>query len=122
MKNADKKPSEEVFKQFFPSDDGNSCHCYDYYGGICSAICIDTPPNHKVISNNGNGTINAQCPKEQTLLGCGKKAQLNDPADGTPSYSVNMPDSCFCSSTSGVTCYAMCSNWLFLTSKKKCLP
>ena len=108
MKNTPQKFSREAFKKFAPSADGTSCLCYDYLEGVCGAICVSLPNEHDVIPNFGVGNVLAECPAGKTVLGCGVMAKHQNPPEEKPSYSVSMPNSCLCSSSSGVTCYALC--------------
>ncbi len=108
MKNTARKFSTEAFKKFAPSDDGTSCLCYDNLEGVCGAVCVSLPTEHEIIPNFGVGNVLAECPAGKTVLGCGVMSKHQNPPEEKPSYSVSMPNSCLCSSTSGVTCYALC--------------
>ncbi len=108
MKNTVRKFSTEPFKKFAPSHGGTSCLCYDHLEGVCGAICVSLPTEHEIISNFGVGNVLAECPAGKTVLGCGVMAKHQNPPEEKPSYSVSMPNSCLCSSSSGVTCYALC--------------
>lgn len=112
MKNTERKFSKEFFKKFAPSADGSSCLCYDYWEGVCGAICVTLPIEYEIVSSFGHGNVLAECPVEKSLLGCGVMAKQQMPPEEKPSYNVgSKPDTCSCSSSSGVTCYAICFKW-----------
>ena len=99
----------EVFRAAYPSSDGQSCICYDYFGATCSAICADYPSGYRIISIAGNGGVQVGCASGQSLYGCGIKPSKVDPFDRFSTYYATSSGTCFCSFNTGVTCYSICA-------------
>ena len=44
--------NHEEWKSFYPSADGHSCICYDYFGASCIAACATNIKNYKISTFN----------------------------------------------------------------------
>ena len=86
----------EAYKEVFPKSDGQSCHCYDYFGGTCWVICSDSILSSRVYETSNTGPLDLTCEGEPSVLGCG--INLHDIGTGQfeayPQFFVNNYNSC----------------------------
>lgn len=100
----------EQNKWMYPTADGASCYCYEYFGAEFYATCASNIVNYEVVSVIGTGLVTATCAQPgNVVLGCG-----SDPYGIASAYDiwrVNYPltqNSCVCSDAYGTKCYAVC--------------
>jgi hypothetical protein len=99
----------EVWREHYPSSDGSSCHCYDYFGANCYATCGSDIFDYEVVNSHGKGDVTVQCPSDKSALGCGINPDFQGPERWRAMY-VSSQTSCTCHDSYGVTCYAICGN------------
>ena len=47
----------QLYRSTYPSSNGQSCTCYDYYGTDCIATCASNVFGYEVIKNSSTGNI-----------------------------------------------------------------
>jgi hypothetical protein len=102
---------KEVIRKHYPTDDGNGCTCYDYFGGVCYASCASNIVNHEIRSQFGVGNTTVSCSPDNYVLGCGVKPVHWQPDEKWRTYNVASQSSCQCHDNSGATCYASCGKF-----------
>ena len=58
--------NHEEWKSFYPSADGHSSICYDYFGASCIAACATNIKNYKISTLQASGNVTAACKDSST--------------------------------------------------------
>eukprot|EP01084_Bolivina_argentea_P266696 452445_1 len=82
----------EPYNKIYANHDGNSCHCYNHFGGTCYSTCAPNIIGWQRYEISGNGRLTVSCKGESILLGCG--IDLKQGNEGYPAYHPNGPLSC----------------------------
>lgn len=116
--------SYEEFPYSLPNGNG-SCTCYSYYEHVCQAVClikdkVNFQETYLINEVTSTGVIQAYCPDNSYVLGCGYKGQDSD-SDEHEDYWYVYPEKkyCVCYNYYDVTCVAICAN-VFLLGQPNC--
>jgi hypothetical protein len=102
---------KEVIRKHYPTDDGNGCTCYDWFGGVCYASCASNLVNYEIRSQFGVGNTTVSCSPDSYVLGCGVKPVHGKLDEKRRTYHVASLSSCECYDNTGATCYAACGKF-----------
>jgi len=101
----------ERWRSFYPSLDGYSCSCYDYFGATCLATCATNIRNYEILAVQDAGNVTSTCKGlDSKVLGCGKQTFPTSRAEYYPVASVLTDTSCVCYDFFNTKCFAICGS------------
>ena len=99
----------QLYRSTYPSSNGQSCTCYDYYGTDCIATCASNVFGYEVIKNSSTGNPISSCQKSGNVaLGSGYRTLIQVGYDDVPYGQIQDKTTCSCHYSKTIDCYCIC--------------